>query len=360
MGPHIRCLCVVLILATLPAARANDQQPVANTSGAYLLRVERLLFDQDVCVLVQRDGQYHIERLRPYGISVFEGKEGKLRNGDLASLENLLTKDKLFQLRQNDIGEPLAANNMDRLFVSILRPNQWQNLEFNDAEARKPYADFLNPLVKLLDDLQKEKAKELPEESGRNNCMPPKQVRLQPRSVEKIPAAQTPVPVDNHPYILRAFIRSFDSSKIENSCIIVKDTGVYHVRRSQRRGRKETTTSVLDGTLSAEARNSLRVVIDADPLRKWPTENPPPAHLQAATITNLSIPRMDHVQEINVWRYNYVVTLNLGFGSREETGMSDHGTKVIKSLDDWIKINFPTKEGVPITNPDNPQCLPEL
>jgi hypothetical protein len=359
MRLHIRSLA--FILAVLPCACASDQRAVGTTSAPYLLRVERLVFDEDVCVLVQRDGQYHLERLQPHGIRVFEGREGKLPNGALASLESLLIEDRLFRLRQSDIDVPLVADNMDRLFVSILRPDHWQNLEFSDAETRKPYAELLNPLVELLDDLQKRKARELTEESGRSNCMPPKEIQLQPRSGETSSATQTAASDVTHPYILRAFTRRFDSSKIENSCFIIKDTGVYHVRRSQRRGRKETTTGVLDGTLSAEAINSLRVLIDADELRKWPTENPPPARLQAATITNLSIPRIDRVQQITVWRYNYIATLNLGgLGSHDLTGIDDHGTRLIKSLDDWINTNLPTKKEIPTSNPANPQCLPEF
>src|SRR5262249_18551546 len=163
------------------------------------------------------------------------------------------------------------------------------------------YEEFLNPLLKWLDDLQKEKAKELTEESGRNNCLPPREIHLQTRTGETIFSMNTQKPEVKSVYLLRTFTRHFDPNRIENGCIIIGESGVYHVRRSQNLVRKETKTTVLDGKLSAEAISSLRVLIDADRLRKWPTENPPLARLQAATVTYLSIPREETVQQITVW-----------------------------------------------------------
>src|SRR6266478_4592722 len=243
MRPRICSLAFILALS--PALWASDQQAVWTTAVPYLLRMERLRSDQDVCVLVQRDGQYHLERLHPYGIRVFEGK---LPNGALASLESLLMKDRLLRLQQSDIDIPLITGDLDNLFVSVLHRDHWQNLEFSSAESRKPYEEFLNPLLKWLDDLQKEKAKELTEESGRNNCLPPKEIQLQTRSGEKISSMHTEASTVSHAYILRTLTRRFDSSRIENSCVIIRDTGVYHVRRSQQLARKETKTTVLDGT----------------------------------------------------------------------------------------------------------------
>lgn len=146
-------------------------------------------------MLVRRDGQYHLERLHPYGIRVFEGE---LPNGALASLENLLTKDRLFQLQQSDIAVPHTTGDLDQLFVSVLRPAHWQNLEFDAAESRKPYEEFLNPLLKWLDDLQEEKAKELTEESGRNNCLPSKEIKLQTRSGDRMLSLNTQAPEGKH------------------------------------------------------------------------------------------------------------------------------------------------------------------
>src|SRR5258708_25482210 len=308
MRPRICPLAFILALS--PALWASDQQAVWTTAVPYLLRMERLRSDQDVCVLVQSDGQYHLERLHPYGIRVFEGK---LPNGALASLESLLMKDRLRGLQKRVIHIPLTTGDLDNLFVSVLHRDHWQNLEFSSAESRKPYEEFLNPLLTWLDALQKEKAKELTEESGRNNCLPPKEIQLQTRSGEKISSMHTEASTVSHAYILRTLTRRFDSSRIENSCVIIRDTGVYHVRRSQQLARKETKTTLLDTTFSAEAIHSLRVLIDADQVRKWPTQNPPLARLQAATVPNLSIPREDRVQQITLWRYVFTpATHNLG------------------------------------------------
>jgi hypothetical protein len=337
---------------------ASDQRAVGVTTVPFLLRMERLRSDQDVCVLVRSDGQYHLERLHPYGIGVFEGK---LSDEVLASLESLLMKDGLLRLQQSDIDVPLITGNIDHLFVSILRTDHWQNLEFSSAESRKSEEEFLNPLLKWLEDVQKEKAKELTEESGRSNCLPPKEIQLKMRNDDKISAIHTDASAVGHPYILRTFTRRFDSSRIENSCVIIRDTGVYHVRRSQQLHRKETKTTVLDGTFPAEVINSLRVLIDADQFRKWPEEDPPLARLQASTVTNLTIPRADGVQQISVWRYVFPPAAhNSGsLGSTDLPGMDDHGTKLIKPLDEWMKRNLPVEKEIPTSNPTNPQCLPD-
>lgn len=356
---RLRICSLAFVLALLPALWASDPQAVGTATVPYLLRMEHLRSGQDVCVLVQRDGQYHLERLHPYGIRVFEGN---LPHGAVASLESLLIKDRLLRLQQSDIDVPLITGDLDNLFVSVVRSDHWQNLEFSSTESRKPYEEFLNPLLKWLDDLQKEKAKELTEESGRNNCLPPKEIQLRTRSGEKISSMHTEASAVRNSYILRTLTRRFDSSRIENSCVIIKDTGVYHVRRSQQFARKETKTTVLDGTFSAEVINALRVLIDADPFRKWPTENPPLARLQAATVTSLSIPREDRVQQITAWRYVFTpATHNLGsLRSGDLPGIDDHGTRLIKPLDEWMKRNLPVEKEIPTSNPANPQCLPEL
>src|SRR5215467_3728327 len=113
---HVWLIAFGLVL--LHSLWASGQQVVETGAVPYLLRMERLQSGQDVCVLIQRDGQYHLERLNPYGISIFEGKSP---SGALTSLENLLKKDELFRLQQSDIGVPLITGDLDRLFVSVLR-----------------------------------------------------------------------------------------------------------------------------------------------------------------------------------------------------------------------------------------------
>ncbi len=159
-------------------------------------------------------------------------------------------KDRLLRLQQSDIDVPLITGDLDNLFVSVLRRDHWQNLEFSSAESRKPYEEFLNPLLKWLDDLQKEKAKELTEESGRNNCLPPKEIQLQTRSGEKISSMHSEASAVRHAYILRTLTRRFDSSRIENSCVIIRDirdTGVYHFAdRNSSLGKKRRRLSLME------------------------------------------------------------------------------------------------------------------
>ena len=320
--------------------------------------MERLRFDQDACVLLRRDGQYHFEHLYPDGIKILEGR---LPARDLASLESLLTEDELFRLKQGDIRIPLVTGDLDQVFISVLRPDHWQNLQFDSDESRKPYQELLTPLLRLLNDVQKVKAKELTEQSSRNNCLPLGEIHLKLRTAENVVSPDTSMPESKPTYIVRTFTRHFEPSKMVNSCFIIGNTGIYHLRRSEKLGGKEVRTTVLDGAFSADALHSLREIVDAGPMRKRQTENPPPARLQAATITYVSIPRDDSVQQIAVWQYVFNRGAhNIGsLHASDLPAIDDHGTGIIRPLNDWMRKNLPWEKEVSSPDPANPQCMPE-
>jgi len=68
------------------------------------------------------------------------------------------------------------------------------------------------------------------------------------------------------------------------------------------------------------------------------------------------------VQQITVWRYVFTpATHSLGsLRSSDLPGIDDHGTGLIRPLDEWMKKNLPMEKEIPTSNPANPQCLPEL
>jgi hypothetical protein len=81
-------------------------------------------------------------------------------------------------------------------------------------------------------------------------------------------------------------------------------------------------------------------------------KTPPLARLQAAPVTNLSIPREDRVQEITVWRYVFTLaTHNPGsLRSSNLPGIDDHGTGLVRPLDEWMKKNLPLEKEIPTSN----------
>ena len=161
------------------ATLLGQEAPAPESSTSYLLRVERLQNGRFACVLVQRDGQYHLE-LR---LSEKPGfYEGSLPPNDLRDLVQILSEEKLLHLQQSDIHSPFADNGRDLLRLAIFRPGSVrQDLVFPSPGFA--FTGTVGPLMQWFDRLQKRKGRKLSEEEGRNNCAIPgeKQIRLTDR-----------------------------------------------------------------------------------------------------------------------------------------------------------------------------------
>jgi hypothetical protein len=274
-----------LILASLvfsSSSLLSQQEP--GSESQYLFRLERLQRHADVCVLVRRDGQYHLESLQTEKVRIFEGT---LAPEKLATLEQLLSRDEFLKLRQADIPTPLLAD-LDQLLVSTFRSKGWQNLRFWDEASRKPYKDLLDPLWEWLESVQKQKAKELTEEAARNNCLPPEKIEFHSRAKEDAPQSPAVSVSPQNNFVFRMVNRNIEMGKIENSCVIVLPSGAYHFRRSQRGlDSKQVRTTVFDGNLSQDAIGSLRQILDSDELRNRASETPPRERFTTSYFTYL-------------------------------------------------------------------------
>src|SRR5438128_6340041 len=82
--------------------------------------------------------------------------KGVLALADLQKLERLLGADELFQLTQEKIVMPMITVDNDKLLLSVLRPGYWQNLTLPDSESRKPFQQSVVPLVKWLEEMEKQ------------------------------------------------------------------------------------------------------------------------------------------------------------------------------------------------------------
>jgi len=123
-----------------------------------------------VCVLLRQDGQYHLGRVSSDKAQVFEGS---ISGSTVEELSSLVNRNELHQLSQNKIQLPLVSSERHELILSVHRPNYWQILRFPDPESRKPLRASLDPLITWLGMLQKEKHRQLGEDSAKNNCLPP-------------------------------------------------------------------------------------------------------------------------------------------------------------------------------------------
>ena len=154
----------------------------------YLLRLEHSSFDAHSCALLQTTGAFHLEIYDGDNVKVHEGT---IPPNDLLEIEADLNTPALVDLSQQQIEEPLIRTRHDELQVTVLRGDGWQDLFFRSSDSQRPFEGWLGPLVRWLDNLHKLPHRDLSEDEGRNNCLPPKPITLKRRDVNTAPAAVT-------------------------------------------------------------------------------------------------------------------------------------------------------------------------
>ena len=166
--------CVLCLGALIRGQKAPAAAP-----SSYLLRLERLQNNSSACVLVQSDGQYHLELHLQEKTGFYEGN---LSSNDLGDLIRILSADKLVHLKQDDIRSPFADDGWDELWVTIFRAgSERQKLTFPSPGFA--FVGTVGPLMQWLDRMEKRKGRKRSEEAGRNNCAIPgeKEIRLTAR-----------------------------------------------------------------------------------------------------------------------------------------------------------------------------------
>jgi len=155
----------------------------------FLLHLETMDFVNQECVLLQRDGHFHLEEEKGRHIKVFEGllPEDKMRE-----LQQMTDDDQLVKLTQEQIVSPPGDILLDELRMDIFRSDHWQNLFFMDVASRKPFDRAISPLVRWLAALHKEPHRELTEDEGKNDCQLPKKIVLRSRTPSPPAAAPRP------------------------------------------------------------------------------------------------------------------------------------------------------------------------
>src|SRR4051812_8630577 len=116
-------LWVVLFLANSLSSFSQGPQ----TDNPYLMRMERQTHDENVCMLVQQNGRFRLERIITGRTRVFEGT---LDSASVNELVPLLNSSELTNLRQNQIESMLVSEDMDAVIIAVLRPTGWQSLNF--------------------------------------------------------------------------------------------------------------------------------------------------------------------------------------------------------------------------------------
>ena len=176
MGTRVPAFIAILALGIVPRAHSQNSAPAP---PSYLMRLVHARSYENICVLVRADGQYHWERETAQKTEIFEGT---LASTDMQRIQHWLTVDELFDLTDDKIVRPAAAEHDVQLILSVHRPGYWQNLTFPVLSSWEPYHESVVPLVDWLEELRKVKNRvKLREEAARNNCLPPPKLELKTR-----------------------------------------------------------------------------------------------------------------------------------------------------------------------------------
>lgn len=335
------------VAAQVPSAAAADYP--------FLLRLQRREYGSNACVLLRREGEYHLEQEGRRSTAVFEGT---LSPAQLAKVNQWLNEPTLQHFSQKDVVVPLISRNNDQIQINILRSDHWQWLEFPDAESRKPLAFSLDPLLQWLKNLPKLPARKLSEDQGKNNCLPPREIELKRRGEAdsgKSPAAAHPEssPTEPHAsFLLRFEVDRYGSGTAERECIVVYPDGRYHAEKSSQSGGANMATQVYEARLSEGKLGNVRELLEKPDLAGLHEGNLP-QDAQAAEITVVWIPRAEGLQTLRFAR-----NFSLWHAGRWNSVSNDPGARIAEPIQDWVRAELHPSRANQQKNVAGTNCVP--
>lgn len=319
-------------------------QDVAPSAPAYLLRLERLRGLDDACILVRSDGPYHLEKDAGDKVDV---DEGDLPADTLQQLERWVSADELFELRQDKIVAPIFSQGKDELVLAVNRPGYWQNLTFPVPPTWQPYQKSVAPLSQWFDEMLSAKHRQKRrEEEARNNCIPPREIRLAKR-----PAAPKEIVIPDFVFVLRDMQVQNDAGT--KTCFIVYPDGRYHKEvKTQKMNSTTVTTAVYEGHESGDDVRDLKSIL-ASPDLVAPRGQTLPSggEMMEGKIVTLILLESHKLKTILFWRY--VPAGLMGVHRSDESGM-----KELDPLAQWVKAKIDARDDPPTPNGTLNDCVP--
>jgi hypothetical protein len=328
----------VLCLGIVLPARALDDPAHA---PAYLVRLERMHAEENACVLVRSDGQYHYERNAHDQTVILEGT---IAEREVQRLRQWIGEDELVALSQDKIVEPVFVGPKDQLLLSVNRPERWQNLSFPAPPTWHVYTRSVVPLAQWLDQVKKVKYRvKLREEQGRNYCTPPHEPELMIRSPQTV-----------EPFVFLARTTSFKGKEGEEQCAVVYPDGRYHREtKSQRSGSDDIATAVYEGSVEPGRMQALRDILGRPEIQNRPEMYPPHRPLQTGgEVTSLTLSVHGKSQTLLFWKYEPA------FDLRGALRVAESGAQALEPLRQWLKLNLDTPDTGPLANARLSDCVP--
>jgi hypothetical protein len=353
-----------IVLVGALTANAQSQRLSFSDPAAppFFVRLQHTTSDREVCVLVRGDGLFHVERETSDRVEV---SEGLLDDAELADLRRSLNEKELAALTQQKIAVPLVTTKRDELLISILRSPLTQNLTFPDRASRHPYEEYVAPLLHWLDALQRHTHTPIDEYSGRNNCLPPRQMKFSTRiptnpRVEAEPllqalesetsASPSAAETRRYPFLVRWNLGRIAGVTVQNTCVIIYSSGRFRMERSTQTHNDKLKLRVFEASLNAMELHELQEVIDEPQLTASTHQNSLGGKaFKEGELTTLTIPREGRMQQLSFASYS---------GSNVSAG-TDPDERVVAPLRTWLKAHVEARKLGAINNTPATQCVPQ-
>ena len=334
----------------------------AASDSLFLVRMERQTREENVCMLVQQNGHYHLERIITGRPRVFEGT---LDSSAVSELQPLLNSDQLTSLKQAQIETSLASEDMDQVLVAISRPYGWQSLNFPSGKSRKPYKAVMDPLVRWLDRNKQQQNPIVGAPTVR--CMPPQTAQA---GGDSKPNASNPyvmrIVVDHYEPLRLGTAASMNSTtsmnstadfKITRLCAIVYESGRYRLEKSIQEFGSPVRPEIYRDTLDKAQVDELRNILNNPKLASLPNSAAPTVFAREGELINLAVQREKGVQAISFSSF---------FGARtQEKGMKDNTSLAVSAnvelthpIRKWVKQNVEDHKTQQLKDVPSTSCIP--
>ncbi|MBI1740330.1 MAG: hypothetical protein HY233_11955 [Acidobacteriales bacterium] len=326
------------------------------------MRIERQTREENVCMLVQPNGHYHLERIITGRPRVFEGT---LEASAINELGPLLNSDQITNLKQAHIETTLASEDMDQVLLAISRPYGWQSLNFPSGKSRKPYKAAMDPLVKWLD---RNKQQQNPIVGApTNRCLPPQSAQT---GGESKPNAANPyvmrIVVDHYEPLRLGTAASMNSTTSMNStadfkvtrlCAIVYESGRYRLEKSIQEFGSPVRPEIYRDTLGKVQVDELRNILNNPKLASLPNSAAPAVFAREGELISLAVQREKGVQALSFSSF---------FGARtQEKGMKDNTSLAVSAnvelthpIRKWVKQNVEEHKTQQLKDVPSTVCVP--
>jgi hypothetical protein len=310
---------------------------------------------------------FHVERETGRRVEV---SEGSLDESELAAVRDALNGKELVALSQQRISIPLVMTERDEVRISILRSPLTQNLTFLDRESRRPFDDFITPLLRWMDVLQKHSHTTLDEYSGRNNCLPPRKTELSMRRPEKSVAEATD-PASNmssvHPvspattvtpqqnsFLMRWQFNHIAGGAVEDTCVVVYPSGQYRMEKSTQGYHDKLKVRAFEDSLTEPDLKQMQELLDRPDLKASTHQNSASEKMfREWELTTLAIARDGRIQQLRFASY-----FGVPAWISNVSASTDPEERVVTPLRKWLKAHIETRRVGEVKDATATHCIP--